>query len=338
MKRVIAHLSIAELDQAHPSDEALQALGRSLEYSGFVKIEEHGVDLSLYPRAYELGRILFARPDAEKLSFVDPASMGLRGYMSLGAQLLDMPSYNRIRTGGTEQILARPNTINGSPAELWHVGAHPEIQKWPADLPEFQKVMSVLYQQLNRCSRVILRACGLYLSGDAELLEERTREGMTTLRLMKYPAPPADAPKKTNLGDSHEDVSLLTFFSEGESGGLSIQTPDEVWHPVVQEGNEIIVGVGDMLASLTNGLFRSGTHRVQYESDHTQSRMTMPFFVAPRADVSLFPLADCVSRSGKPPQFPKMTALEMLIESLKIGEHVMKQAAARDALTTPSLS
>lgn len=72
-----------------------------------------------------------------------------------------------------------------------------------------------------------------------------------------------------------------------------------------------------MLQNLTNGLFKSTTHRV-VNSDNAQARrLSLPFFVHPRSEVDLSPHPDCVKRTGGLIRFPALTAGEYLDQRLQ---------------------
>ena len=118
-------------------------------------------------------------------------------------------------------------------------------------------------------------------------------------------------------GDRAGVVGIGARLAEGSASGLQVQTPDGGWHDVTAQG-KILVGVGDMLTSLTNGYFRSGTHRVKTLPGDGRGRVALPFFVAPRPDVNVGPLPVCLPLTGGRPRFPEISAAGMLAERLRI--------------------
>jgi isopenicillin N synthase-like dioxygenase len=72
-----------------------------------------------------------------------------------------------------------------------------------------------------------------------------------------------------------------------------------------------------MLQNITNGLYKSTTHRVVNPGDATSERYSIPCFVHARAECDLTPLASCVARTGGTPKFPSVTAGEYLEQRLR---------------------
>jgi isopenicillin N synthase-like dioxygenase len=77
------------------------------------------------------------------------------------------------------------------------------------------------------------------------------------------------------------------------------------------------VDSGDMLQNLTNGFFKSTTHRVVNPNNSRSRRFSMPFFVHPRSEVDLSPCGPCVEKTGGEKKFPDMTAGQYLAQRLK---------------------
>ena len=87
---------------------------------------------------------------------------------------------------------------------------------------------------------------------------------------------------------------------------------DGSWIEVEGNHDHIIVDSGDMLENLTNGLFKSTTHRVVNPPDTFTDRYSMPMFVHPRNEIDLTPR----------PEFVEMTGGEVLYDSITAGEYL----------------
>ena len=87
--------------------------------------------------------------------------------------------------------------------------------------------------------------------------------------------------------------------------------------PINAGEGEIVINVGDMLQRLTNGQLKSTTHRVVNppKEKWSQPRLSIPFFLHPKPDVSLAVLDQCVT-GERPKQFDDTTAGEYLHERL----------------------
>src|SRR5690606_13594765 len=104
---------------------------------------------------------------------------------------------------------------------------------------------------------------------------------------------PADAVR----AGAHEDINLITLLIGASADGLEVLTKDGSWCPIKAQGEDIVVNVGDMLQRLTNNKLKSTTHRVVKPPRELMktSRYSVPFFLHPRANMSLACLTSCIS-------------------------------------------
>ena len=284
-----------------------QTLGSALQELGFFALSHHGVDANLIQQAYQEAERFFALPLATKLRYEDLTLKGQRGYTS----------YGRERAKGQTAADLK---------EFWHVGQqlpsyHPLLpiygeNLWPEKLPRFRPVMLALFHQLESVARLLLEACATYLKEPIALLQDAIFEGDSILRVIHYPPVPADANPVAIRAAAHEDINFITLLCESTSGGLEIKRRDGSWLPIHALQGQLIVDSGDMLQHLTNGVFKSTTHRVVNPDNSRERRFSMPFFVHPRAEVDLTPLPSCVARTGGLPKFPDRTARQYLEERL----------------------
>ena len=61
---------------------------------------------------------------------------------------------------------------------------------------------------------------------------------------------------------AHEDINLITLLSGATAEGLELKRHDGTWMPIHTGFDTIVVDAGDMLQNVTNGLYKSTTHRV----------------------------------------------------------------------------
>lgn len=267
-------------------------LGQALEDTGFFALVNHGVDGALIQQAYQLTEAFFSLPEAVKHRYEVPEFQGQRGFTRFGREH------------------AKDHPVPDL-KEFWHVGreagegcgANLDI----AEVPRFRPVMNELYAQLETCAVQLLRACALYLGEPETLISQMTQGGDTILRVIHYPPVPADAHPASLRSAPHEDINLITLLCEATAAGLELQQRDGTWLAIPALPGQIIVDSGDMLQQLTNGLLKSTTHRVVNPGNDRERRFSMPFFVHPRREVDLTPLAGCVARVGAQ-RFPAITA------------------------------
>jgi isopenicillin N synthase-like dioxygenase len=299
-------------DYLHGSQGAkerfIAALGDSLKDCGFVALKNHGVDYRLIEKAYSSAENFFDLPEKEKRKYEDLAIKGQRGFTSFGREH------------------AKDNKAPDL-KEFWHVGRDlPDTSKfakeypkniWPTEIPEFKEVMTELYRQLDVCSMRLLEACSIYIGEQPQFLPEMAKDGNTILRIINYPeVSPSRDPASIRAG-AHEDINFITLLCEATAGGLELQKRDGSWLPIHALKGQIIVDTGDMLQNLTNGLLKSTTHRVVNPDNSRERRFSMPYFVHPRSDVDLSPLASSVAKTGGKKSYPDISAGEYLEQRLR---------------------
>ncbi len=282
-------------------------LGRALEDVGFFAVVNHGVDATLIQTAYGLAQEFFELPEAIKRRYEDLTWHGQRGFTSFGREHAKDHPFPDLK-------------------EFWHVGRElppdsPGALSYlpnmvPTEVPQFHPVMTQLYAQLETCAIELLKACALYLEEPETLISDMVRDGNTILRVIHYPPVPPDAHPASLRSAPHEDINLITLLCEATADGLELLQRDGDWLPIRSLPGQIIVDSGDMLQQLTNGIMKSTTHRVVNPANDRERRFSMPFFVHPRPEVDLSPLASCIDRLGEQ-RFPNIAAGTYLLQRLR---------------------
>jgi isopenicillin N synthase-like dioxygenase len=291
--------------------EFVQTVGSALEEIGAFAVRNHCVDKHIKDMSYEKAGEFFGLPDSAKAQYERPESQGQRGFTSFGkeqakgATAIDLKEFWQIgRTDVPE-------------SHAVHAIYGPNV--WPAEVPGFRDTFVELFNRLELTSDVMLRACALYLNQPEHLFADMAKESSTLMRLIHYPPVGADAPAAAIRAQQHEDINLITLLVGSTAGGLEVLSHNGGWVPMAPHYDEIVIQNGDMLANLTNGLFKSTTHRVvnpDTERGKLEPRFSIPFFVHPKPTTRLDPLAECVARTGGVAAFPSWTARDYLTERL----------------------
>jgi isopenicillin N synthase-like dioxygenase len=302
-------IPVLDLRDFYPPDTRprfIAALGAALTEIGFFALTHHGVEEALIQQAYQVTHDFFTLPEATKLRYEQPQLYGQRGFTRFG------------------QEHAKDHPVPDL-KEFWHVGRelppdHPLTARYPANLipvevPQFHPVMQQLYQQLEACTYPLLQACALYLGESETWLSNMVQGGDTILRIIHYPPIPDTAPAASLRAAAHEDINLITLLCEATDDGLELLQSDGTWRAVRAVPGQIIVDSGDMLQQVTNGLIKSTTHRVVNPANQHSRRFSMPFFVHPRPEVDLTPLAACITQVGQQ-NYPSITAGDYLRQRL----------------------
>ncbi|MEM9264976.1 MAG: 2-oxoglutarate and iron-dependent oxygenase domain-containing protein [Cyanobacteria bacterium P01_F01_bin.13] len=276
----------------------VHTLGQALETVGFFALEEHGIDASLIKSAYGAATDFFTLPEAIKRTYERPEINQQRGFTRFGQEHAKDSDAHDLK-------------------EFWHVGREAELANpWPQEVPQFQRSMSALYQQLEGCAAQLLKACALYLDLPEAFFDDEATQGKSILRVLHYPPLPAAIPASSLRAAPHEDINLITLLCESTGPGLELLQTDGHWLAIESLPGQIIVDTGDMLQALSNGIFKSTTHRVVNTDIQSTRRFSLPFFMHPRPEFDLTPLLSCIERTGQP-KFPSQTAGQYLQQRLQ---------------------
>ncbi|MBW4523000.1 MAG: isopenicillin N synthase family oxygenase [Scytolyngbya sp. HA4215-MV1] len=304
---------VVDLNDFTAGDEStvqtfVHTIGIALEEIGFFTIVNHGIDAELILQAYAVAEAFFHLPEEVKLRYEKRQLKGQRGFTRFGQE--------HAKDSATPDL-----------KEFWHLGRdlplqHPLAAKYPPNLhpsevPAFHPILAKLYTQLDLCAAQLLEACALYLSEPRSLLREMVRDGDSILRVIHYPPLPLEGDPDRLRAAPHEDINLITLLCEATADGLELLQQDGSWLSVPVLPGQIIVDGGDMLQQITNGLFKSTTHRVVNPNNDRDRRFSMPFFAHPRPEIDLSPLPKCVARTGGQAKFPAISAGEYLTQRLQ---------------------
>jgi isopenicillin N synthase-like dioxygenase len=169
-------------------------------------------------------------------------------------------------------------------------------------LPGWRAVVRDYYRAMERIGAALIAgiARGLGLP-EAEMLPVFA-QGISTLRLMRYPLRPASAlaaipadrlyidhegARRLVILDTHADFGILALVAQDGIGGLQIRTNEGGWVDVAPEEGTLAVTFGRLLERWTGGRIRATRHRVLSTGSE---RFSLPFFYEPAAAAEIAPL------------------------------------------------
>lgn len=286
----------------------VRGVGSALQEIGFFALTNHSVSPELIATSYEETKKLFALPTETKLKYQIPGLNGQRGYTAFGKE----------HAKGSKSPDLK---------EFWHVGqevtkssSHSDVYPdnvWPEGVEKFKETTLAVYKNLEFAGLKILEACALYLGEEKDRIRDTATEGNSILRMIHYPPISADRDPNSIRAGAHEDINLITLLIDATSSGLELMDRQGNWIPVVTPRGCLIVDAGDMLQNLTNGFYKSTTHRVVNPDNSREARYSMPFFMHARGEVKLDPLSSCVEATGGKKNYPDITADAYLHQRLK---------------------
>lgn len=288
-------------------NEFVQNLGKAYEEIGFVAVKNHGISDDLISDLYKYVQQFFSLPLEQKKQYEIKDLAGQRGYTSFGkehakgSEAPDLKEFFQFgqtaRSGFNEVIYPENVSVN--------------------EIKDFDRTLAEAYRAFEKSGSALLKAIALYLGLDENYFDDFVYNGNSILRSIHYP-PITTEPVSAIRAEQHEDINLITLLVGASADGLEILSKQNEWVAVTSLPEQIVVNVGDMLQRLTNNKLCSTTHRVVNPARqfwHT-SRFSIPFFLHPKANMSLRCLENCIDVTH-PKLYDDITAGEYLDERLR---------------------
>lgn len=314
----MALVNIPRLDLQHYTQgtaeqraQFVKDIGKAFNETGFVTIANHGLSPELIEELYAVVKAFFDLPQDIKDQYEYPELAGQRGYTSKGRE-----KAKDAKVPDLKEFWQRGQTIVGEEYAKADFPDNPAV----AELPRFNEITAEIYKKLEDAGRNLLKAIASYLELDEDYFEKYVVNGNSILRAIHYfpiENPDAIAPDAVRAG-AHEDINLITLLIGASADGLEVLTKDNEWFPIKAHGEDVVVNVGDMLQRLTNNKLKSTTHRVVNPPRELMktSRYSVPFFLHPKASMSLASLDSCISEEY-PKVYEDYTAGQYLDERLR---------------------
>ncbi|MES2040262.1 MAG: 2OG-Fe(II) oxygenase family protein [Pseudomonadota bacterium] len=248
--------------------DAAKKFTESLHRTGFGVLTNHPLSQStletIYKEWYE-----FFQTDAKNKYDFDPEKMD--GYFSpkisetaKGQTKRDLKEFYHIYPGGRY-----PSEVSDAARKYYDDGA---------------KLAAELLQWVEDHSPADVKA-----KYSMPLSDMITDSDLTLLRVLHYPPLRGDEEPDAVRAAAHGDINLLTLLPAATQAGLQVQGKDDAWHDVPCDFGMLIVNIGDMLDEASAGYYPSTIHRVLNPTgeEAKKSRISLPLFLHPRADVVL---------------------------------------------------
>ncbi len=302
----------------------------ALQEYGFVGVKGHGLPAQLVNQMRELTIALFALPIEQKL-LVQVSPTNYRGYIPLefftpNAAQGKADCYE----GYKLHFETQPNDPVVAECDLYG----PNI--WPDLLPELQSVVAQYWQACDRIALAMFEVLSLHLGVHFTELASAFEKPLTNMTLLHYPKAAASTEANAEGGTQygihpHKDTDALTILAPDKVGGLFLRPKGSTqWIEATVPDGCLVINVGDMLETWSNGEFVSTPHMVINKSG--KERYSFPYFAVPRHNVEIKPLVQ-VEQRAKPPMMPSLgTAGEI---SRKIWYSNWPDAEAIEATLNP---
>lgn len=304
-------IPVVDLSLFHGSEaeqaQCIREIGQGFHDIGFIAVKNHGISPELVQKSYRLAEQFFLLPHDAKAKYERVEQGEPRGFSEMGKEHVKdqvVPDLKEFWHTGRELM------EDGTPQTLFPQNV------WPDEVSGFRANFTRLYDELEMVACYILEAAAMHLGLPRYSMCDRVENGNSTLRLAHYPPVPEGTTPETFRSAPHEDIDFITLLCEATGNGLEILRKEGTWLPIRALSGQIIVNVGDMLQNLTNGYYKSTTHRVTNNNMDRNRRLSLPFFVHPRADVDLTPLKHLAPLGERNPKYRAITAGDYFMERL----------------------
>ena len=283
-------LRLSDFTQAGPGSRAafVEALRDVAHHTGFFYLAEHRVSPLLQADLLRHAQAFFALPGADKHALRMANSPHFRGYTQAGGEITAGAADWREQIDFGDERPLLPGAFEDR-AEPWRRLQGPN--QWPVALPGLRDVVLAWQAALTGVGFTLMRALALALGQDAEGFDAAfTPDPVQRLKLIRYPGRPG---ADQGVGP-HKDSGFLTLLLQHQRGGLQVRLSSreggERWLDVPPRPGTLVVNLGEALELLTGGFLQATVHRVVSPPPRAE-RLSVAFFLAPRLDAELPPIA-----------------------------------------------
>ena len=278
-------------------DKFVQELGEALIDIGFFSLTGHGIELDHIDKAYAVAEEFFTLPAEIKAKYENQDGPKQRGHIPFGIE-----------------------AAKGNPTpdlkEFWQTGRtlsenNPHFDSIPPNLvptPTYQSFNPPLMDCIKRWTSLV--SCYwrpvLCISAKKKTVYRKYGTGRKhNLTCYSLSTIAEDADPNAVRAAQHEDINFITLLVGATADGLEVMDHDGSWIAVEGKHDHIIVDTGDMIQNITNGFYKSITHRVVNPEDAKGDRYSIPSS-HPRPDVDLFQDLNSSTEQAEKPSTPTL--------------------------------
>ena len=276
--------------------------------SGFV-YTSHDLSESMLDDVYGMLAEFFSQPADVKRHFHAPGTFGQTGYTGLlveTAATADVPDWK-------EMINWSVDIPDGHPLKRKYPRRYMEqvIPDVPAGLPA---LLTTFHHQVVDLQKRFLRIIALGIGCREDVFEQMLTMGAALSRAIHYPAMDLAPSEKHVWAGEHGDINLITALPRATAKGLEVKTADG-WVDAVPPAGHVIVNTGIMLEHLTNGVIKTGIHRVVADPAAPGERYSVVQFLHPTPWTVLTPFQSCIT-ADNPQHYGAIESGDLLDEVL----------------------
>ena len=165
------------------------------------------------------------------------------------------------------------------------------------ELPGWRAAARHYYLAMAALSGVLMRSIARGLALADAHFDAAFHQGLSTLRLLRYPPRASGDVRLPLVGAPHTDSGFVTLLAQDQVGGLQVRTAEGGWVDVPPAEGSLVVNFGQVLERWCAGRIRATEHRVMGAG---VERHSIPFFYEARADAEIAPLPIAGAASFEP--------------------------------------
>ena len=254
----------------YQAPDAAKRFTQSLHETGFGVLKNHPIPQALVERIYANWLDFFNSEEKHQYAFSKETQDGYFG-----------TAISETAKGATQKDIK----------EYFHVYPWGRVPpKLKVDAVEYYAHASALAEELlGWVERHTPAAIAKHYSEPLSHMIRGSRH--TLLRVLRYPPLTGHEPKGAVRAAAHGDINLLTILPAANEPGLQVMGTDQQWRDVPCDFGTLAINIGDMLQEASQGFYPSTQHRVLNPTGDgaRRSRVSLPLFLHPRADVVLSP-------------------------------------------------
>lgn len=307
MNLKIPEISFEGIVARHP--EAIAALHDAAHDWGLFYLEDTGIPATLPAQILSMSDRFFQLPPELKQQLSLNARNDFRGYVALGEELTNgQPDMKESLEFAREE--ERPEDAKPQAFDQLY-GCNP----WPKEswIPGFRSVLERYMNEIQVLGQQLMAALIDSLAIDSVHHDSQWQHPLHfRTRLIHY-CQVSNLAKGCIRIAEHTDLALFNLLRI-HAPGLEAKHLSGNWFEVNPHPNTLVVILGELCQSWTQGYYRAGIHRVRQATEDGE-RTSMPFFFYPNLQTTLPTI-----NSNKPLETGNKYAGELLLQRL-VGVH-----------------
>lgn len=250
---------------------------------GFFYLRGHGLPSENQRQLIATARRFFALPRSQRHAIAIGNSPHFRGYTILGDEVTAGRNDWRDQLDiGPEEPFIEPGP--GDPPWMRLRGPN----QWPESLPEMRRAVTSWMDAMHALAMPLIQALASGLGLGRNYFDGAlSPDPYTRVKISRYPGQSAGADEGQGLG-LHNDSGLFTFIVQDDVAGLQVLIDGKLVD-VEPVPDTLVVNLGEMFQSATNGYLRATKHGVKIPPPGRQ-RISIAYFMNPRLDAVFEPV------------------------------------------------